>query len=887
MSNQSKKLHFSPLLGIILTTTTVWVAERPLRGQNVPSVASIKDPEATDFEFLENLTWDSQTDEYSTEVEPYTKVSDIKEGVSSPVKSQDGVKEPIARDSSPIILEGPWLEESRGTIDPYPRVSTIQATTEVVATEDNHPNLSDAWLEESSEAINPYPRVSQLKEVQPSPEPPSQSSTAPPNHEGLAPQLTVDTVSQANLGEAIAPELTQPPEIVQETIPPELTQPAEIAQETIPLELTQPAEIAQETTPPSNGEDIQDRDIPVVPTPEVIPAPEGETEEIETSEQEPRVLVVEVVVEGAERELENLVYNTIQTRPGRTATRSQLQEDVNAIYATGFFANVEVTPADTPLGVRITYAVEVNPVLEQVVVSTVPDVEDERALPPEKVQEIFGEQYGKTLNLRDLQEGIGAINEWYAEQGFDLAQVIGSPEVSEDGIVTLVIAEGVIEDIQVRFFDPEDEPLDGRTRDFIVTREMQLKPGTVFNRRTAQFDLQRIFGLGLFEDVRVSFSPGEDPREVIVNVDVVEGNTGSLAAGTGISSSSGLFGTISYQEQNLGGNGQTIGGEVQVGERELLLDVSFTDPWIAGDPFRTAYTVNGFRRRTISLVFDGDDSSIRTLNGFDSPRVIRTGGGVSFARPIADNPFTKPDWRLTAGVNYQRVQIENADGDIAPLSAPLNGFPEQPLAFSDSGRDDLLTLSFAAAQDFRNNPLRPTSGYVLRLGVEQTLPVGSGSVTFTRLRGNYSYFLPLDFIDLGFIEEDQPKPQALAFNVQAGTVLEDLPPYEAFVVGGSNSVRGYAEGEVGNGRSYFQATAEYRFPIIPAVGAALFFDYGTTIKSQRSVRGIPGVVRGLPSDGYGYGLGVRIQSPVGPIRVDYGINDDGDSRIHFGIGERF
>ncbi|EAZ88557.1 BamA/TamA family outer membrane protein, partial [Crocosphaera chwakensis] len=378
-----------------------------------------------------------------------------------------------------------------------------------------------------------------------------------------------------------------------------------------------------------------------------------------------------------------------------------------------------------------------------------------------------------------------------------------------------------------------------------------------------------------------------DPREVIVNVDVVEGNTGSLAAGTGISSSSGLFGTISYQEQNLGGNAQTLGGEVQVGERELLLDVSFTDPWIAGDPYRTAYTVNGFRRRTISLVFDGDDSSIRTLNGFDSPRVIRTGGGVSFARPLAEDPFTKPDWRLTAGINYQRVQIENADGDIAPLSAPINGFPEQPLSFSDSGRDDLLTLSFAAAQDFRNNPLRPTSGYVIRLGVEQTLPVGSGSIAFTRLRGNYSYYIPVDFIDLGFIEEDQPKPQALAFNVQAGTVLEDLPPYEAFVIGGSNSVRGYAEGELGNGRSYFQATAEYRFPIIPAVGAAIFFDYGTTIKSQRSVRGIPGVVRGLPSDGYGYGIGVRIQSPVGPIRVDYGINDEGDSRIHFGIGERF
>ena len=687
MSNQSKKLHFSPLLGIILTTTTVWVTDKPVRGQGVPSVASLKNPEGATLEFLDPVTAESWADESSIPVTTYPKVSAIKEAVSSPNESPESVNEIAAGSSNPsIIIEDPWLEQSSDAVDPYPKVSSmVETPSDRIAPESDGPLVSDTELNQSPEEIEPYPWVSSLQEAAPNPQTPSQSVTV----ESEEPSLGKSSSLETHLDQAIAAESTT-------------------EQET-----------AQETTPPTDPED----DPPVVPTPEVIPAPEPETQQTEISGEEPRVLVVEVVVEGADPELENLVYNTIQTRPGRTATRSQLQEDVNAIYATGFFANVEVTPADTPLGVRITYAVQVNPILEQVVVSTVPDIEDKRALPPEKVQEIFGEQYGQTLNLRDLQEGIRAINEWYAEQGFDLAQVIGSPEVSDDGIVTLVIAEGVIENVQVRFFDAEDEPVDGRTRDFIVTREMQLEPGEVFNRRTAQFDLQRIFGLGLFEDVRISFSPGEDPREVIVNVDVVEGNTGSLAAGTGISSSSGLFGTISYQEQNLGGNGQTIGGEVQVGERELLLDVSFTDPWIAGDPYRTAYTVNGFRRRTISLVFDGDDSSIRTLNGFDSPRVIRTGGGVSFARPLADNPFTKPDWRLTAGINYQRVQIENADGDIAPLSAPLNGFPEQPLSFSDSGRDDLLTLTFAAAQDFRNNPLRPTSGYVIRLGIEQTLPV--------------------------------------------------------------------------------------------------------------------------------------------------------------------
>ena len=67
----------------------------------------------------------------------------------------------------------------------------------------------------------------------------------------------------------------------------------------------------------------------------------------------------------------------------------------------------------------------------------------------------------------------------------------------------------------------------------------------------------------------------------------------------------------------------------------------------------------------------------------------------------------------------------------------------------------------------------------------------------------------------------------------------------------------------------------------------MFIDYGSTLGSSGAVIGKPSQVRGLNGSGYGYGLGVRVQSPVGPIRVDYAINDEGDSRIHFGIGEKF
>ncbi len=616
------------------------------------------------------------------------------------------------------------------------------------------------------------------------------------------------------------------------------------------------------------------------------PSPGGQAPQSEPNkpspqekEQEPRVLVAEVAVEGANKELQDIVYATIGTEPGRTTTRTQLQADVNAIYATGYFQNVEVTPGDTPLGVRITFAVQPNPVLNQVEVETVPKGEP-GVLPPEKVQEFFGNNYGQILNLRQLQQGIIKINEWYSKNGYELAQVVGSPQVSPNGVVTLVVAEGVIEDIKVRYFDVDDQPVKAKTRPFIVTREVELKPGDVFKRDTAQRDLQRVFGLGIFEDARFSFSPGKDPSKVVVNIDVVEGSGGSIAAGAGYSSSSGLFGTVSYQQKNLGGNNQNLGTEIQVGDDSILFDVNFTDPWIATSKSRTSYTVNVFRRRSISLVFDGDNDDINTINGNDSPRIIRTGGGINFARPIPADPFVPREWTLSTGLAYQKVQSKNSDGDIAPLGF-INGITNIPLTFSESGTDDIFSLSFAASRDRRNNVLQPTKGSLLRLGTEQTIPIGSGNILFNRIRANYSRYFPINIVRFN------DGPETLAFNFQAGTIVGDLPPYEAFILGGSNSVRGYGDGEVGSGKSYFQATVEYRFPIYKIVGGALFFDYGTTLGTESEVPGEPSIARGLPGSGYGYGAGVRVQSPLGPIRIDYGINNNGGNEIQFGIGEKF
>ena len=612
--------------------------------------------------------------------------------------------------------------------------------------------------------------------------------------------------------------------------------------------------------------------------------PESEAEESEpvfrgddgSNDEETQVLVAEVAVTGQAGEplrsdLEDTVYTVIETRPGQTTTRSQLQQDINSIFATGFFANVRALPADTPLGVRVTFVVQPNPVLSRV------EVEDNEVLPDEVVEGIFAPQYGQIINLLDFQDGILEINDWYQENGYVLAQVIAAPRIGDDGVVILQVAEGVIEDIEVRFLteegadvDEEGNPIRGKTRKFIVTRELETQPGDIFQQSRIQADLQRVFGLGIFDDINLTLNPGkQDPRKVTVTINVIERSTGSVAAGVGFNFTGDIFGTLSYRQDNFGGNNQKFSAETQLSTRDLLFDISFTDPWIGGDPFRTSYTVNAFARRSISLVFDGGPDEIDLSNG-DRVRVNRFGGGVSFRRPLGGG------WEASVGTRYQRVRTTDADGETFTEDAAGN-----PLTASDTGTDDLWTVQFGVVQDRRNDPFSPTRGSVLRLGTEQSIPLGSGNIFLNRLRGSYSYYLPVSLLNLS------EGPQALAFNIQGGTILGDLPPYEAFVLGGTNSVRGFDEGDLASGRSFLQASIEYRFPLFSFLGGAVFLDAGTDLGTGDNVPGSPGPDRGKPGSGFGYGAGVRIQTPLGPIRVDYGISDEGDGRLHFGIGERF
>jgi outer membrane protein insertion porin family len=624
-----------------------------------------------------------------------------------------------------------------------------------------------------------------------------------------------------------------------------------------------PAQPAPQDKPVAPGE---------LPTAPVAPpaAPQEKPPALEpdaAKAAEPQVLVAEVkVVNNAAGgkelpELEKEVYKVIKTRAGETTTRTQLQEDINAVFSTGFFSTVKATPEDTPLGVRVTFDVAPNPALTDVV------AEGRTVLPEAELNQFFAEQKGKTINYGQLQRSIKDVEEWYATRGYVLAKVT-DVQSSPDGKVTLTLTEGQVEDIVVKN--------NTRTRDFIVTREMDLKPGQVFNKEKVQKDLQKLFALNLFEDVSLELNPGKDPKKVVVGVKVKEKNTGSLAAGAGVDSARGVFGTISLQEQNLGGNNQKAGLDLQLGTQQLQANVNYTDPWLNSDPSRTALNVNLFKRNTFSYIFD---EGVRLASG-NSPSEDRLGVRAALARPLTEFGSS---WRGSAGLSFEQVQIRDGFG--------VGGTPQtvdqlgNPLTLSGTSIDNLFTLETSIANDLRDNPTTPKSGSFFSLGADQALPVfGTGGVSpsFTRLATTYSQFIPVNFLSFG------SGKQVLAFNGRLGTLLGDFPPYEAFTLGGSNSVRGFSEGNLGTGRSFFIGTTELRFPVFDPVGGVAFVDYGSDLGSAAAVLGAPAIVRGKPGNALGYGLGLRIQSPLGPLRIDFGFNSvNKPSQVHFGLGEKF
>jgi len=670
---------------------------------------------------------------------------------------------------------------------------------------------------------------------------------------------------------------------------------------------------------------------------------------------EPKVLISEVVIEGLaghpERlRLELAAYDAMSVTPGSRITRSELRNDLGAIYATGWFADVRIDPVDGPLGVRLKVIVVPNPVLTAVSL----DPADAK-VPPQVVKDTFAPDLGKTLNLNTLQTRMQDLQKWYADQGYSLARVTGPGRISPDGNVLLNVRQGTVKGVEVQFLtkdgsttNAKGQPIRGKTKPWVVTREISTKPGQVFNRRDLEEDLKRLYGTGLFSDVKVTLRPdATNPGEVTIVLGIVEQSTGSLSGGLGYSQSQGVFGQIQVQDTNLAGRAWDLATSFTYGQFGGLADVTFTDPWIKNDPFRTAFRAKLFISRDAPQIFQSQSNgSILTASNFyqapgqslayninnsanplgavfgniqdainaapglswvdyngNTAVIQRTGGNIQFVRPLnGGNPFKRAPWSLIVGLSAQQATPIDFSGQSNPYGVATNNIlpngqiPTSSvicLAYNCASSNQLFGVRVAATMNNLNDPRNPTKGNFLSLGTEQFISVGPDSPTFNRLRGSYTHYIPVNWIR--FYKGCRPKPgqsadckQALAFQVSAGSNVGQLPPYEAFCLGGGNSVRGYYDCNLGVGRNFGEATLEYRFPLFSIISGELFIDGGSTFGSQAAVPGNPGGLLLKPGQGFSVGTGVIVTTPVGPLRLEVASQDlTGNWRFNLGVGWKF
>jgi outer membrane protein insertion porin family len=444
----------------------------------------------------------------------------------------------------------------------------------------------------------------------------------------------------------------------------------------------------------------------------------------------------------------------------------------------------------------------------------------------------------------------------------------GTLQISQGGN-----AEGVyVAEVKIRFVnsrgeavDKKGNPVEGRISEDFIRGELKLKAGDNYSPSVVRSDLQQLQQLGLFDKVTVSIEEVGTDINVIYNVQ--ERSARSFGISASLSDDIGVAVPLSYTDLTFARNPQRLEVELEPSLRGIQYDVEFVSPYVAATD-RLGYSVRAFGDRRISEIFNKD---IDLPNG-DRVREIRMGGNLRFTRPLGD-------WQSTLGLNYTNISTRDRNLNIARRDELGN-----PLTFSGSGVDELYTVSLGAILDRRDNPFNPTSGSILSLSTEQSVPLGRGNIVSNRLLANYIQYLPVTLLG---ISESEALPEMLAFNLQAGTVIGDLPPTEAFRLGGRNSVRTYDSGDIGSGRSYFLASGEYRFPVGRDVGGVIFVDFESDLGTGDSVLGKPASVRDKPGTGAGVGVGVRVRSRLGLIRLDMGVSDSGDLKFVLGTKQRF
>jgi outer membrane protein insertion porin family len=488
-----------------------------------------------------------------------------------------------------------------------------------------------------------------------------------------------------------------------------------------------------------------------------------------------------------------------------------------------------------------------------------------------------------TFSPKGLTKDVDTVQDLYGTKGYIDAKVLPQKQPNtETGTMDLVLN---LEEGEKSYIEKIEIKGNTKTRDKVIRRELAVSPGEVFNMVDVKKSKLRLEGLNYFERVETQAEPTDVKDHKNLVIAVTEKNTGSFMVGAGFSTIDSLVGFIELNQGNFDlfnppwftGGGQKLRLRVAIGTERQDYVLTFIEPWFLG------------RKLTLNTELYYRDLNYVSLNDLYQERIAGVRLGLTKA---LGSDF------LIGGVNYnfENVNLDLNQGyipDQYDVPTPGGGTTNIPGNISqqiyNSAGDYLVSkvgsfLSF----DTRGGGFLPTRGQRSELRADVAGGPLGGNVDTYRLEARTAWYFP------GFATN-----HVLELGGRIGVIdsygdSTSVPLFQEWFLGGLDSLRGFKFRDVGpkdrfgeplGGNTYWFGTAEYSIPVIERVRFAVFFDAGMVY---------PGAYSFTPQSTYfslnnppedfttgfyncNWGVGIRLNLPIGPLRLDYGIPIKSDS----------
>jgi outer membrane protein insertion porin family len=474
----------------------------------------------------------------------------------------------------------------------------------------------------------------------------------------------------------------------------------------------------------------------------------------------------------------------------------------------------------------------------------------------DKILALLKMKQGSVYSPKQLRDDAKAVADAYGSGGY--VDLVVLPEGTPAGPAQIDVHYKIEEGVR-SFVNRINIQGNTRTKDKVLRREVLVSPGDVFNTVRVDLTKKRLENLGYFAKVETYPDDTDIPGRKDLTILVQEKRTGSLSFGGGFSTVDKLVGFAELTQGNFDlfnwpsftGGGQKFRLRVQYGTQRKDFILTITEPYFLDR--RLALTGQAFFNEANYLSADYDQRNYGFM--------------MDLRKPINAYMYG------TLGYTIQDVDIFNVAASAPAFIQSQNG------SFIES------KIFTSIVFDSRDNPLLSRRGQRVTFSpwIAGGFLGGDVQAYGLDLEGSQYFHLPWDTI--------------LLINGEIATVNQwgsgtEVPIFERLFLGGSNNLRGFPFREVGpqqngeptGGQSMARATIEWTFPIIEKARGAVFYDTGFVNSSAWSFG-----FNNIASD---IGVGLRLDLPIGPLRLDYGypLQRDGyhgGGHFNFNVGYQF